>query len=78
MICGKRFYGQAGYLTWADPPPCNQALNQLINAPYVLFIVIMQARMKGYLLLNGITRNSLVNFLHLFLQSLDITYLLST
>ena len=28
MICGKRFYGQAGYLTWADPPPCNQALNQ--------------------------------------------------
>ena len=53
-------------------------IRPLINAPYVLFIVIMQARMKGYLLLNGITRNSLVNFLHLFLQSLDITYLLST
>ena len=28
MICGKRFYGQVGYLTWGDPPPCNQALNQ--------------------------------------------------
>ena len=53
-------------------------IRPLINAPYVLFIVIMQARMKSYLLLNGITRNSLVNFLHLFLQSLDITYLLST
>ena len=28
MICGKRFYGQAGYLTWGKPPTCNQALNQ--------------------------------------------------
>ena len=30
-------------------------IRPLINAPYVLFIVIMQARMKSYLLLNGIT-----------------------
>ena len=31
------------------------AIRPLINAPYVLFIVIMQARMNSYLLLNGIT-----------------------
>ena len=55
MIRGKRLYGKASYRTWAGPPPRKQAL---INASYVLFILIMQARMKSYLediLLNGIT-----------------------